>query len=396
MTVGRVTNDGLLRVRHQGQIVAEIPNGALADDAPVYQRPLLPPKSLMSSRLDDYSFLDGCKPALVETFLSENNDWNKLLTIAVSSPNLSSRRWVWQQYDHMVQSNTMLGPGSDAAAVRVKGTKKALAMTLDGPAYRVARNPREGAKMAVAEACRNIVCSGGRPLAATNCLNFGNPEHPEVMWQFSEVVDGMAEACDFFGTPITGGNVSFYNETFGGDIYPTPVLGMVGLIEELSLVTGSSFRESGDSIVLVEPVSRLVGKVNLEDERAVQNLVADAIRNGLIRSAHDVSEGGLAVAIAECCYSNLQRPAIGAEINVPSYLEIRKDLFGEFSSRVLLTTRDAAELRKRAEWTGLKLHDIGKVGGSRLILDYENLRVVDINMDELETAWSEGLPKLLS
>ena len=396
VTVGRVTNDGLLRVRHQGQIVAEIPNGALADDAPVYQRPLLPPKSLMSSRLDDYSFLDGCKPALVETFLSENNDWNKLLTIAVSSPNLSSRRWVWQQYDHMVQSNTMLGPGSDAAAVRVKGTKKALAMTLDGPAYRVARNPREGAKMAVAEACRNIVCSGGRPLAATNCLNFGNPEHPEVMWQFSEVVDGMAEACDFFGTPITGGNVSFYNETFGGDIYPTPVLGMVGLIEELSLVTGSSFRESGDSIVLVEPVSRLVGKVNLEDERAVQNLVADAIRNGLIRSAHDVSEGGLAVAIAECCYSNLQRPAIGAEINVPSYLEIRKDLFGEFSSRVLLTTRDAAELRKRAEWTGLKLHDIGKVGGSRLILDYENLRVVDINMDELETAWSEGLPKLLS
>ncbi|HSU87733.1 MAG TPA: phosphoribosylformylglycinamidine synthase subunit PurL, partial [Terriglobia bacterium] len=290
VTVGRVTNDGLLRVRHQGQIVAEIPNGALADDAPVYQRPLLPPKSIMSSRLDDYSFLDGCKPALVETFLSENNDWNKLLTIAVSSPNLSSRRWVWQQYDHMVQSNTMLGPGSDAAAVRVKGTKKALAMTLDGPAYRVARNPREGAKMAVAEACRNIVCSGGRPLAATNCLNFGNPEHPEVMWQFSEVVDGMAEACDFFGTPITGGNVSFYNETFGGDIYPTPVLGMVGLIEELSLVTGSSFRESGDSIVLVEPVSRLVGKVNLEDERAVQNLVADAIRDGLIRSAHDVSE----------------------------------------------------------------------------------------------------------
>ena len=333
---------------------------------------------------------------MIKTFLSETNDWDKLLRLAAASPNLCSRRWVWQQYDHMVQSNTMLGPGSDAAAVRVKGTKKALAMTLDGPAYRVARNPREGAKMAVAEACRNIVCSGGRPLAATNCLNFGNPEHPEVMWQFSEVVDGMAEACDFFGTPITGGNVSFYNETFGGDIYPTPVLGMVGLIEELSLVTGSSFRESGDSIVLVEPVSRLVGKVNLEDERAVQNLVADAIRNGLIRSAHDVSEGGLAVAIAECCYSNLQRPAIGAEINVPSYLEIRKDLFGEFSSRVLLTTRDAAELRKRAEWTGLKLHDIGKVGGSRLILDYENLRVVDINMDELETAWSEGLPKLLS
>jgi phosphoribosylformylglycinamidine synthase II len=396
VTVGRVTNDGLLRVRQQGQIVAEIPNGALADEAPIYQRPLLPPKSIISSRLDDYSFLDGCEPALAETFLSEDNDWNRLLTLAVSSPNLCSRRWVWQQYDHMVQSNTMLGPGSDAAVVRIKGTKKALAMTLDGPAYRVARNPREGAKMAVAEACRNIVCSGGRPLAATNCLNFGNPEHPEVMWQFSQVVDGMAEACDFFGTPITGGNVSFYNETFGGDIYPTPVLGMVGLIEDLSLVTRSSFRESGDSIVLVEPVNRLVGRVNLEDERAVQNLVTSAIRDGLVRSAHDVSEGGLAVAIAECCYSNLQRPAIGAEINVPSHLEIRKDLFGEFSSRVLITTRDIAELRRHAERMGLKFHDIGRVGGNRLILNYENLRVADIRVDELETAWSEGLPKLLS
>jgi phosphoribosylformylglycinamidine synthase II len=396
VTVGYVTNDGMLRVRQQGKVVAEIPNGALADEAPIYQRPLLPPKSTISPRLEDHSFLDGCEPALAETFLTENNDWNKLLKLAVSSPNLSSRRWVWQQYDHMVQSNTMLGPGSDAAVVRVKGTRNALAMTLDGPAYRVARNPREGVKLAVAEACRNIVCSGGRPLAATNCLNFGNPEHPEIMWQFSEVVDGMTEACDFFGTPITGGNVSFYNETFGGDIYPTPVLGMVGLIEDLSLVTRSSFMEAGDSIVLVEPINRLVGKVNLDDERAIQNLVATAIRDRLVRSAHDVSEGGLAVALAECCYSNLQRASIGAEINVPSHLEIRKDLFGEFSSLVVLTTRNAAELKKRAEQTGLKFHDLGKVGGTRLILNYESIRVVDIAMDELESAWSEGLPKLLS
>src|SRR5215470_15960429 len=305
VTVGTVTDDGLLRVRQHGEIVAEIPNKALADDAPVYNRPLLPPKSTLSSRLDDFTFLDGCEPALIETFLSGTTDLNALMKLAVSSANLSSRQWVWQQYDHMVQSNTMVGPGSDAAVVRVKGTKKALAMTLDGPGYRVARNPREGARLAVAEACRNIVCSGGRPLAATNCLNFGNPEHPDVMWQFSEVVDGMTEACDFFGTPITGGNVSFYNETFGGDIYPTPVLGMVGLIEDLSLVTRSSFRKAGDSIVMVEPVTRLVGKVNLDDERAVQNLVAAAIRDQLIHSAHDVSEGGLAVAVAECCYSNL-------------------------------------------------------------------------------------------
>src|SRR5437870_10038393 len=293
VTVGRVTNDGLLRVRQHGKIVAEIPNSALADEAPVYQRPLMPPKSMLSSKLDDYSFLDGCEQSLIDTFLSGSSDFNHLLKLAVSSPNLSCRQWVWEQYDHTVQSNTMLGPGSDAAVVRIKGTKKALAMTLDGPAYRVARNPREGAKLAVAESCRNIVCSGARPLAATNCLNFGNPEHPEVMWEFSEVVDGMSDACTFFGTPITGGNVSFHHETFGGDIYPTPVLGMVGLIEDLSLVTRSSFRESGDSIVLVEPVNRLVGKPDLEDERAVQNLVSSAIRDRLVESAHDVSEGGL-------------------------------------------------------------------------------------------------------
>ena len=396
VTVGHVTNDGMLRVRQHGAVIAEIPNRALADEAPVYQRPLLPPKSTLSSRLDDYTFLDGCEPSLIETFLSETGDWNKVLTLAVSSPNLASRRWVWQQYDHMVQSNTMVGPGSDAAVVRVKDTRKALTMTLDGPGYRVARNPREGAKLAVAESCRNIVCSGGRPLAATNCLNFGNPEHPEVMWQFSEVVDGMTEACDFFGTPITGGNVSFYNETFGGDIYPTPVLGMVGLVEDISFVTTSSFRDEGDSILLVEPVQRLVGKVNLEDERALQNFIASAIRDGFVKSAHDVSEGGLAVALAECCYSNLHREPIGAEVEIPSNLEIRKDLFGEVSTRILMSTTNPAALRKRAEAGGLNFRELGKVGGKRLIFHYEGVRIVDIDMDELESAWRQALPKLLS
>jgi phosphoribosylformylglycinamidine synthase len=269
-------------------------------------------------------------------------------------------------------------------------------MTLDGPSYRVARNPREGAKLAVAEACRNIVCSGGRPLAATNCLNFGNPEHPEVMWQFSEVVDGMTEACDFFSTPITGGNVSFYNETFGGDIYPTPVLGMVGLIEDLSFVTGSSFRDEGDSVVLVEPVQRLVGRVNLEDERALQNFVASAIRAGLVKSAHDTSEGGLAVALAECCYSNVHRGPIGAELKVPSHLEVRKDLFGEVSTRVVLSTTSPAALRKQAKDEGLNFYELGRVGGKRLILEYESVKAVDVSVEELESAWRQALPKLLS
>ncbi len=290
----------------------------------------------------------------------------------------------------------MVGPGSDAAVVRIKGTKKALAMTLDGPGYRTARNPREGAKMAVAEACRNIVCAGGRPLAATNCLNFGNPEHPEVMWQFSEVVDGMSEACTFFNTPITGGNVSFYNETFGKDIYPTPVLGMVGLIEDISLVTKSSFRGAGDSIVLVETINRLVGRVDLDEERAIQNFVSAAIRDGLVQSAHDVSEGGLVVALAECCYSTFHRAPIGAEVQVPSHLELVKDLFGEVTTRVILSTTDALELRKRAGQMGLNFYDLGRVGGKWLILHYEGERIVNMGMDELESTWRQGLAKLLS
>jgi phosphoribosylformylglycinamidine synthase len=394
VTVGRVTGDGLLRVRHHEEVLAEIPNVPLADDAPLYQRPLLPPKSTLSSRLDDFTFLDGLDPSLIESFLT-GRDYQRSLKQVVSMPNLASRQWVWEQYDHMVQSNTMVGPGSDAAVVRIKGTHKALAMTLDGPGYRVSRNPREGAKLAVAEACRNIVCSGGRPLAATNCLNFGNPEHPEVMWQFSEVVDGMTEACTMFDTPITGGNVSFYNETFGEDIYPTPVIGMVGLIEDLSAVTTSSFKDAGDSIVLVETPNRLVGKVNLDDERALQNVISKAIRDGLVKSAHDVSEGGLAVALAESGYSNIHRGPIGAEVEIPSHLEILKDFFGEVSSRVLLTTDNVAELQRRSEQAALTFHKLGKTGGTRLVLRYEGELVVDIAMEELESAWRHGLPSAM-
>ncbi len=406
VTVGRVTDDGLLRILHHGEIMAEIPNKALADDGPVYQRPLLPPKTTLPAlaakhpQLDLYSFLDGCPQATIDAFLNADRnpgsqDYNQILKLALSSPNLSSRQWVWEQYDHMVQSNTMLGPGSDAAVIRIKGTKKALTMTLDGPGYRVARHPREGAKLAVAEACRNIVCSGGRPVAATDCLNFGNPEHPEVMWQFSEVVDGITEACLAFETPITGGNVSFYNETFGGDIYPTPVIGMVGMIEDLSLVTALSFRDAGDSILLFETAERLVGKVQLYDEWALQRFVTTAIRDHLVKSAHDLSEGGLAVALAECCFSNLDRPAIGAEITIPSQMEVCGDLFGDYTSRIIVTTTEPEELSQRAGRAGLKCFRLGTVGGTHLIFNYEGNRAVDSAVGELEMAWRQGLPQLL-
>jgi len=401
VTVGVVTNDGLLRIKQHGKVMAEIPNKALADEGPRYQRPMLSPKAAPSSRLDLFSFLDGCAESVIQEFLNADKNpgtanYNHLLLLAAGSSNLCSREWVWEQYDHMVQSNTMVRPGSDAAVIRVKGTAKALSMTLDGPGYRVAHNPREGAKMMVAESARNIVCSGGRPLAATNCLNFGNPEHPEVMWQFSEVVDGMSEACSTFETPITGGNVSFYNETLGGDIYPTPVLGMVGLIEDLTHVTTSYFKDAGDSIILVETAHRDANLLNLEDERALQRMVLAAIQDGLVKSAHDISDGGLAIAIAECCYATTERAAIGASVNIPSNLEACKDLFGEYPSRILLTSKNPSEILKRAGDAGLRGTEIGAVGGKRLMLNYEGQPAVDLEIGELETVWRRAFSKLLS
>jgi phosphoribosylformylglycinamidine synthase II len=401
VTVGYVTDDGLLRVKHHGRIVAEIPNSALADQGPVYERPLLPPKRVPPAEIELFSFLDGAGKSIVQEFLSADSnpgsaDYAHLLKLAASSPNLCSRQWIWEQYDHMVQSNTMIGPGSDAAVIRVKGTQKALAMTLDGPGYRAARHPREGARLMVAEACRNIVCSGGRPVAATNCLNFGNPEHPEVMWQFSEVIDGMSEACRRFGTPITGGNVSFYNETFSEDIYPTPVLGMVGIVDDLAHVTSADFKDGGDAILLLETIERHVGSVDLDDEIALQGVVSEAIRAGIVKSAHDVSEGGLAMALAECCFATIRRPAIGAAVKIPSHLEICKDLFGEYSSRIILTTTQAAEVMGRAERAGLRCTEIGRVGGSRLVLDYEGEHAVDLPIEQLEAVWKGALPNLLS
>jgi phosphoribosylformylglycinamidine synthase len=206
----------------------------------------------------------------------------------------------------------------------------------------------------------------------------------------------MTEACSAFGTPITGGNVSFYNETFDRDIYPTPVLGMVGIIENLAHVTSAGFKDEGDSIILIETPTRLIGRVNLDEERTLQSFVSDAIHAGLVKSAHDVSEGGIAVALAECCYSTLQRSTIGAAAKIPKYLDPCKDLFGEYSSRILLTTTHASDLVRRAERSGLRCTEIGRVGGSRLILEHGGMRVVDMGIEELESAWRRTLPKLLS
>jgi phosphoribosylformylglycinamidine synthase len=398
--VGSVTADGMLRVRASGEVVAEIPNRPLADDAPLYRRPIAPPERPGPDPwLALYSFLDACPAPVPEAFRKAEAapagaDYGKLLELALGCPNLASRRWIWEQYDHMVQTNTVVGPGSDAAVLRIKGTRKALAMALDGPGVQVALNPREGARKAVAEACRNLVCSGARPLAVTNCLNFGNPEHPEVMWQFSEVIDGMAEACARFETPVTGGNVSFYNETFDRDIYPTPVIGVVGLVDDVDHVMRASFRAIGDRILLIEPVSRRE-EVDLEQERALQHLVLGLIGERSIHSAHDLAEGGFALALAECCFSTSFRGALGARVSVPSRMEALKDLFGEFPTRVLVSTSDPEGVGERIRAAGFASHELGEVVPGRLVMEYEGVRAIDLGIEAAERLWRAALSDLM-
>ncbi|MFQ5487138.1 MAG: AIR synthase related protein, partial [Gammaproteobacteria bacterium] len=257
----------------------------------------------------------------------------------LASPNLAHKGWVFGQYDQSVRSNTVVGPGSDAAVIRIKKTRKALAMVTDCNARYCHLDPKEGAKIAVAEAARNIVCSGGQPLAITNCLNFGNPYKPEVYYTFTHVISGMSEACRAFDTPVTGGNVSFYNENPIGAVFPTPVIGMIGLIDNLTDITTSWFKSEGDYIYLLGDTKDDIGateylkvihgqttghvpRVDLEIEKSLQKVLLDAIRHGLVASAHDVSDGGFFTALAECCIGNREHQCRGA-VHFPGLLRER-------------------------------------------------------------------------
>jgi phosphoribosylformylglycinamidine synthase len=339
--IGTVTEGGMLRVRHHGQTVAEIPAHPLAEEGPVYSRPLTKPGAV--------------HPSPILPFAPEGTDLSGSFEKLLASPAIASKRWVYQQYDHMVQTNTMQYPGAaDAAVIRVKGTQRALALSTDCNSRWCRLDPREGAKGAVAEAARNVACTGARPVAATNCLNFGSPEKPEVMWQFSEAIDGLAEACAALGTPVTGGNVSFYNETLGQSIYPTPTIGILGVLQDASRAVGMAFRAGGDAIVLLDgagaaslrteeggvealvqdefasseyakSVLGIVGgvppAVDLAAEKRLIECLVALTGEGAIASAHDVSDGGLAVTLAECCFtaqaSDQQSPRrLGAEVGI--------------------------------------------------------------------------------
>ncbi|MEP6818037.1 MAG: phosphoribosylformylglycinamidine synthase subunit PurL [bacterium] len=410
VVIGRVRDGHNMRVIHEGETVADIPVSALTDAAPLYERPMASPKSkVQSPKSED------------QKQKTKDQNHNDSLLKLLASPNLSSKQFVYRQYDHMVRTNTAVLPGADAAVVRIKETRRALAMSLDGNGRYCAANPREGAKLIVAEAARNVVCVGARPLAVTNCLNFASPERPEVMWSFSEVIDGMAEACRAFNTPVVSGNVSFYNETEGRGIIPTPVIGMIGLVEDVRRVVQPGFKQAGDVIALLgttaddisisEYAATIAGvsteamiasgsvpRIDLQLECALQQVCLEAAEAGLLASAHDCADGGLAVALAECCFSSLNRSGIGAEIVVPeASLPPTSVLFGESPSRIILsfTASSLTLVEDLAVRANCPIAILGQVGGSRLRIKLGEEEVISSDIDELETVWRESLAKKL-
>jgi phosphoribosylformylglycinamidine synthase len=443
VVIGRVRDGHNMRVVHEGETVADIPVSALTDEAPLYERPMVRPSPKSKDRSAGIlpanasaarATVGNDQAALNQDSAATNADKmsalpaNDALLKLLASPNLASKQFVYRQYDHMVRTNTAVLPGADAAVVRIKETRRALAMSLDGNGRYCAANPREGARLIVAEAARNVVCVGARPLAITNCLNFASPERPEVMWSFSEVIDGMAEACVAFGTPVVSGNVSFYNETEGRGILPTPVIGMIGLVEDVRRIVQPGFKQEGDIVALLGTtgddisiseyaatidgasteamiVAGVVPRIDLQTELAVQGVCIEAAEAGLLRSAHDCSDGGIAVALAELCFSSLNREAIGVNVSLHSALPdgslhsltTSSVLFSESPSRIIISfpesSRDAIETL--AEQKNCPLTIIGHVGGNRLRITVGDEEAIATDVRELETVWRGSLSKKL-
>lgn len=405
VVIGKVVEGHNLKVYHNGVLEAEIPVDTVTDTAPKYNRPMSPKSKVQSSKSFDFQPL---------TF-----DLRQSLEKLLSSPNICSKRWVYQQYDTMVRTNTAILPGADAAVIRVKETRRAISMCLDGNGKFAAINPKMGAKLIVAESARNNVCVGAKPIAVTNCLNFASPERPEVMWSFSEVIDGISEACKAFETPIISGNVSFYNETDGKGILPTPTIGMVGLIEDTRKIITQGFKNEGDIIAVLgvtkddlaasEYAQTILGlttdeliengivpEIDLNLEVKVQNACLNLADNFLINSAHDASDGGLAVAIAEQCFSSLNNQANGAEIELSDEnLSAESLLFSETPSRIIVTF-SAENSEKVKETIGdCPFEIIGKVSGEKLSFNINGEEKISASVSELETAWKTSLEKRL-
>ncbi|MGH2757437.1 MAG: phosphoribosylformylglycinamidine synthase subunit PurL [Actinomycetota bacterium] len=388
--IGEITSTRRVEVSSDGATVADVPADALAAEGPIYERPMEPPGWLEAIQNADPG--DAAPSDLLDAFRQ-----------LVSSPNICSKRWIWEQYDHMIFLGTLIGPGGDAAVIRLPDRDVAVAITTDGPGRYCYLDPYEGARLAVAEAALNVACVGARPVAITNCLNFGNPEKPGVMWQFAEVVRGIGDACRVLETPVTGGNVSFYNETKGRAIYPTPVIGMLGVIRDLGSVRGLAFLDEGDDVILLGSTSPddlggseyakvvngvVAGRSPRLDVDSVARLV-ELLHDSreLIRTAHDVSAGGLAVALAECSIAR----GIGTSVTLEG--EPHRGLFSESPGRVVVscspTHRD--ELIERATRAGIHAHRLGSTGGDNI-----DLGVISVTIAELSGWYEDALPACLS
>jgi phosphoribosylformylglycinamidine synthase II len=416
--VGQVIGEPRLRIRHHGQLVADIPNQSLTDDAPLYHRPVGEWKAPVS--LSPPRGVQGKLTFFEETFTGATNYADELRALLASS-NICSKSWVHEQYDSMVQTNTMQGPGGEAGVMRIKGTQRGLAMALDGNSRWCYLDPKLGASHAVAEAARKVACTGATPVAATNCLNFGNPEKPEIMAQLSLAIDGISAACIALGTPITGGNVSLYNETRGQGIYPTPVIGIVGILDQIGHAVGADFQRPGDAVLLIAPasvppleermqefgsseyakkvLSALWGtppSLDLQVEAELHRFLAELAKRGLVHSARDISDGGIAVALAEACFCH----GIGVRANLSKApdLPAEWDLFGETASQCIVSCPKAsvALIEKLiGEYPGLMVATLGETVTDLFELAIDSRVVIREKVSGLRNVWSTALAALL-
>lgn len=396
VTIGEVISSPKVSIFQNGELKGEVPAETLVlgGGAPVYLRDFKEPGYFKITR----SFYPESVPI--------PSDYTKVLLNLLGSPNIASKHWAFQQYDPIIRSNTIVGPGSDAAVVRIEGTNKAIALKTDCNSRYVYLNPRRGGQIAVAESARNVVCTGAKPLAITNCLNFGNPYNPEIYWQFKEAVAGIGDACNVLETPVTGGNVSFYNEDPEGAVFPTPVIGMLGLIEDLDNVTQSGFKSAGDDIILLgetrgeiggsEYLFHATGKIigdapslDLNYEKRLQGLCLDLIGRGVVRSAHDCSEGGLAVSLAECCFRN----ELGAVIH-DIEMNYRPDfvLFGEDQSRIVISVKptDSMKIIEQSRTYGINAKVIGQVT-EKPFLDV--MKKIKLDILQAKELYDTAIPK---
>jgi phosphoribosylformylglycinamidine synthase len=403
--IGTVTTTGRVRIFDRGTLVADVPTRALTDEGPVYRRPTVEPE--WQRRVQQLDF----------TRLGTATEPQTAFVALLASPVIASKRWAYRQYDHTVGTNTIALPGVSAGIVRVKGSRRALAVSVDCNGRFCYLDPYRGAALAVAESARNVACAGGAPIGATNNLNFGNPERPEIMWQLAEAIRGIGDACRALDIPVTGGNVSLYNETDGVAIYPTPVLGIVGLIDEAACVMTRRFRSAGAVVVLLgddhgelggseyvavlhDTVAGVPPQLDLVRERALQDLVVRAIRERVIESAHDCAEGGVAVTLAECCFDtpfgvSADLPAVG---EVPEAFRVHATLYGESASRIVVSVRPEllTRLTTLAAESGVRARAIGETGGEQVTLKVDGAVAVDVSLKEAEMVWATAIERKMA